>query len=286
MPYRDDDSSTSDCSSVSSVEEYPLARKVPDRTQSMFTSPTFVSKPNSVTESDSDDSDDSSDEDEAPRKSKAPPVRKAPARAASMPAATKAKSSASAAYLDETTLLMSKQAADMASALKMSLDAASVHSRDSEVEPIIDFTAECDDFKVIDMQPSIKKDKKKKKDEGTRISVRDLGKLSLEAKKQERMERVRHRLEAEEDRKQKEIYEAKMKQLEANKADMTEAGRRKRCWEWYSRTGMISKEKFIEKIPYLPPAAALEEADVELLPWNARGTMVNVAKLNSMLLSS
>jgi hypothetical protein len=286
MPNRDDDESTSDCSSVSSIEDYaPVARRVPDRTQSMFTKPSFVTNPAVI---DSDDSDDDSSDEEAANK-KSAPARKPPARAASMPVASARNQSkeGTGVYISETTLLMSKQAADMAATLKMSLDAASVHSRDSVVEPIIDFTADLDDFKALKIGSAIKPKKaKKSKDKEEGMSVRDLGKLSLEAKKEERMERVRQRLEAEEDRKQKEVYEAKMKQLEANKADMTEAGRRKRCWEWYSRTGMVSKAKFIEKVPYLPPGAALEEADVELLPWNARGTMVNVAKLNSMLLSS
>lgn len=168
----------------------------------------------------------------------------------------------------------------------MSMDAASVHSRGgSEVEAVIDFTSDLSDFKALSIGSTVKSKKDKKGGEKA-ISARELGKLSIEAKKEERMERVRRRIENEEDRKQKEVYQAKMKEIEDKKADMSEAGRRKRCWEWYSRTGMISKAAFIEKVPYLPPGASLEEADVELLPWNARGTMVNIAKLNGMLLSS
>ncbi|GKY90681.1 hypothetical protein MPSEU_000041500 [Mayamaea pseudoterrestris] len=297
MPSRDDDSSSSE-STVSSIEEYtPPARKAPARTQSMVTKPTFAAKTTSSARStsatvvsDSDDDSDDSSDDEAAKQKKKTIVRRAPARALSMPV-TKAKGSSSdnaaGVYINETTLLMSKQAADMAASLKMSMDAASVHSRDNEVEAVIDFTADLCDFKALDIGTAVKPKKDKKGKKGDKaISVRELGKMSIEAKKEERMERVRQRIEAEEDRKQKELYHAKMKEIEDKKADMSEAGRRKRCWEWYSRTGMISKAAFIEKIPYLPPAASLDEADVELLPWNARGTMVNVAKLNGMLLSS
>ena len=280
--------SSDDSSSESSFEEYVATRRAPTRAQSMLAAPTYKctektpqkkhSQRNSRMVSDSDSSENSSDDEDSNKKKV--PCRKAPPRAASVPVVMQSWS-----YRDDTTLLISKQAVDMAESLRNTLD-ISLHSNQNDVEDVIDFTSEVDEFKMIKLGSIVNSKKKKEPVVEEGVLFRDLGKLSLEAKKEARMERVRQRIEAEEDKKEQEKYEARMKEIEAAKTDMSEAARRKRCWEWYNRIGMVTKMQFIEKLPCLSHVAALEESDVELLPWNARGTMVNVAKLNCMLSSS
>jgi hypothetical protein len=61
----------------------------------------------------------------------------------------------------------------------------------------------------------------------------------------------------------------------------TEQARAERAYGWYSKLGLPSRENFKKKIKLIA-SIDITADDVDLLPWNGSGTMVNVAKLNTM----
>lgn len=99
-----------------------------------------------------------------------------------------------------------------------------------------------------------------------------------------RMEKVRARIARE--KKEKEEEEAKKKKKkkeEVAKLDSSENARRERAYSWYTRSAMPKRDDFKERVRAMPLSSGITEEDVDLLPWNSRGTMVNVAKMNSFL---
>lgn len=63
------------------------------------------------------------------------------------------------------------------------------------------------------------------------------------------------------------------------KLDMSKAARVERAYSWYSRMAMPSREKMKERVEFMPASSGVTPDDVDLLPWNARGTFVSVAAM-------
>ena len=62
----------------------------------------------------------------------------------------------------------------------------------------------------------------------------------------------------------------------------TESERRERAYLWYTRCGMLSKEKLLARLKTIPYSDVAEE-DLDLLPWMTGDRMVNVAKMLRIL---
>jgi hypothetical protein len=67
-----------------------------------------------------------------------------------------------------------------------------------------------------------------------------------------------------------------------SKLDMSKAARVERAYSWYSRMAMPTREKMKERVEYMPASSGVTPDDVDLLPWNARGTFVSVAAMMRM----
>jgi hypothetical protein len=108
-----------------------------------------------------------------------------------------------------------------------------------------------------------------------------------QALRKARMEKVRARIAREKEEKdkaeQEEKDKQKLKDSQAAKLDFSEESRRERAYTWYTRSGMPNKKNYKERIQAMPLSSGITEEDIDLLPWNARNDMVNVAKMNAYL---
>lgn len=100
----------------------------------------------------------------------------------------------------------------------------------------------------------------------------------------ERMQKVRERIAKEKEE------EERNKQEEAKRQAglaMSEEGRRERAYEWYLRSGMLNRTELKKRIAHASKTGEgasmqLNAEDIDLLPWNFNGTMINVSRLMSM----
>jgi hypothetical protein len=131
-----------------------------------------------------------------------------------------------------------------------------------------------DNIKMKDASKIYKEEKKKKKDKV--ISTPEVNELMLKKQKRDqRLEKVRERIRLKEEKKH-------MERFQVTELDMSEAGRRERCYEWYKRLSMPSKEEMKEKILSIPPSSGVTVEDIELLPWNTTERVVNPRKMQSL----
>lgn len=77
--------------------------------------------------------------------------------------------------------------------------------------------------------------------------------------------------QAEEKRKQE---EAKQKEF-----DMSEEARRDRIYQWYSRCGQPNRKELKRRVAAIKHKEGVTVEDVDLLPWNFNGSMINVSKM-------
>jgi hypothetical protein len=68
----------------------------------------------------------------------------------------------------------------------------------------------------------------------------------------------------------------------AGKLDMTKPARVERAYSWYTRMAMPSRDKMKQRVEFMPASSGVTPDDVDLLPWNARGTFVSVAAMMRM----
>jgi len=126
----------------------------------------------------------------------------------------------------------------------------------------------------------------KRLEEETRRKILEKARKKVQQERKQRQEMIRKRIAAEEaeakrKKNEKEKAEAK-KQQDVKKAANTEKARMERAYGWYTKLAMPKRSVMKKKISLIK-SIDVSEDDVDLLPWNASGTMVNVAKLNSML---
>ena len=111
----------------------------------------------------------------------------------------------------------------------------------------------------------------------------------LEKRKQDRANRLaRARERIARDKRTFELREEeetkKLKEQEAKKKeyDMSLDARRDRAYQWYGRCGQPNRKTLKKKIAELKHKEGVSQEDVELLPWNFNGTLVNVSQMISM----
>lgn len=93
-----------------------------------------------------------------------------------------------------------------------------------------------------------------------------------------RIERAKERIEREREEKEKKERDEKNAKI-ASTHDSSEKARIERAYTWYTRMAMPSREKMKERIALMSSTTGVSEEDVDLLPWNARGTFVSVATM-------
>ena len=101
--------------------------------------------------------------------------------------------------------------------------------------------------------------------------------LMEERRKQraERIQKVRERIAREEEE------ERTRKQEEASQQaalEMSEERRRERAYEWYLRSGMLSRNELKKRVVKDKDFRLVPE-DIDLLPWNFNGSLVNASKM-------
>jgi len=136
------------------------------------------------------------------------------------------------------------------------------------------------DEKILEPQES--KREEKKDTQKPLVTVED---KHLEKRRQERaarLEKAKERIRQQEQNKkeEEEIQRKVKKQLELSpkKTANTEYDRRERAYQWYTRCGMITKDKLKIRIKSIPHCDIKNE-DIDLLPWMTGDRIVNVAKM-------
>ena len=98
-----------------------------------------------------------------------------------------------------------------------------------------------------------------------------------------RLAKARERIEKKKDNEAAKEAKERLKDKETtSKLDMSKAARVERAYSWYSRMAMPTREKMKERVEYMPASSGVTADDVDLLPWNARGTFVSVAAMMRM----
>ena len=98
-----------------------------------------------------------------------------------------------------------------------------------------------------------------------------------------RLAKARERIEKKKDDEAAQVAKERLKDKDSsNKLDMSKAARVERAYSWYSRMAMPTREKMKERVEYMPASSGVTPDDVDLLPWNARGTFVSVAAMMRM----
>ncbi len=110
-------------------------------------------------------------------------------------------------------------------------------------------------------------------------------KLKFERRNRERemrLAKARERIEKKKDEEAAKAEQERLKAKESVKLDMSKAARVERAYSWYSRMAMPTRDKMKERVEFMPASAGVTPDDVDLLPWNARGTFVSVAAMMRM----
>jgi hypothetical protein len=99
-----------------------------------------------------------------------------------------------------------------------------------------------------------------------------------------RLAKARERIEKKKDEEaaKKEIERQKLKEASSGNFDMSKAARIERAYSWYTRMAMPTREKMKERVQFMPASSGVTPDDVDLLPWNARGSFVSVAAMMKM----
>jgi hypothetical protein len=98
-----------------------------------------------------------------------------------------------------------------------------------------------------------------------------------------RLAKARERIEKKKDDEAAKAEQERLKEKEGyGKLDMSKSARVERAYSWYSRMAMPTREKMKERVEFMPASSGVTPDDVDLLPWNARGTFVSVAAMMRM----
>ena len=112
---------------------------------------------------------------------------------------------------------------------------------------------------------------------------------AFEKRRQERaarLEKAKERIRQQEaDKKEEADTAKKMKSAFDRKksAEQPESERRERAYQWYTRCGMLSKDKLKERIKTIEYCDITDE-DIDLLPWMTGDRIVNVAKMTKLMI--
>lgn len=98
-----------------------------------------------------------------------------------------------------------------------------------------------------------------------------------------RLAKARERIEKKKDDEAAKAEQERLKEREGHgKLDMSKAARVERAYSWYSRMAMPTRDKMKERVEFMPASSGVTPDDVDLLPWNARGSFVSVAAMMRM----
>ena len=118
------------------------------------------------------------------------------------------------------------------------------------------------------------------------IEKRKLQKDKFERRNIEREMRLAKARERIEKKKAEEAKQAEIKIMDerntAGKLDMSKPARVERAYSWYTRMAMPSRDKMKQRVEFMPASSGVTPDDVDLLPWNARGSFVSVAAMMRM----
>lgn len=104
----------------------------------------------------------------------------------------------------------------------------------------------------------------------------------LEQRKTERADRLaraRERIAREKRTALQQEQERKQKEEEPRELDMSVEARRDRVYKWYSRCGQPTRKELKKRISRLQYKEGFAVEDVDLLPWNFNGSMINVSRM-------
>jgi hypothetical protein len=73
------------------------------------------------------------------------------------------------------------------------------------------------------------------------------------------------------------------KKVEDKKTELDEETYRK-CYMWYARMGQPTRDNMKKRVAALPDSCDITPEDVDLLPWVGGGSLLNVNKMNKLLL--
>lgn len=154
---------------------------------------------------------------------------------------------------------------------------------DKELEQLSEEMGNHDD-EMVAMEKQL--EEKQRITEQAREQKRKAQKDQYERKNIEREMRLAKARERIEKKKEEEAKKQEQKIIEernnAGKLDMSKAARVERAYSWYTRMAMPTREKMKQRVEFMPASSGVTPDDVDLLPWNARGTFVSVAAMMRM----
>ena len=267
-----DDSSVQSDSSGDSFAAAPPAKNTPAKTV--------------------DSSESSEDDSESRIKKKVDQLHRASSKA-ERPSLKKHSSADIAAVIDaQENVLKRAEAEEKKRQALLNMNRESLRQRSEEVLNISRHLEEelnnvCDEFdssdeamKNIEKQIEEKRNStssmQQRKEHQDKMTRRNIEREMRLAKARERIEKKKE----EEAKKQEEkIMDEKNN---AGKLDMSKAARVERAYSWYTRMAMPTRDKMKERVEFMPASSGVTPDDVDLLPWNARGTFVSVAAMMRM----
>jgi hypothetical protein len=238
--------------------------------------------------SDDDDDDDDSEEGEAPVQ---PPQRPPLQRHSSgeievhITAQSKALANAKVAEEKRRSIIESNKDKYAKSESKSRELSESIHNDFETLSKEYDSSEES----MKSLKARVEKDHADKAKRASENNVRSEEKAKFEKRNMERemrLAKARERIEKKKDdeaaKEAQERLRDKDKDNGSSKLDMSKAARVERAYSWYSRMAMPTREKMKERVEYMPASSGVTPDDVDLLPWNARGTFVSVAAMMRM----
>ena len=142
--------------------------------------------------------------------------------------------------------------------------------------------------KKADEAQRMKDKERRQQEEDIRRQTLDKARLKMQEERKQRQEMIRQRIAAEEAeaklklQKKKEEAAAAAAADAAKPVDNSDKARTQRAYSWYSKLAQPGRDAFKKKIVLMKNMDIIPE-DIDLLPWNGMGTMVNVSKLNAIL---
>jgi hypothetical protein len=128
--------------------------------------------------------------------------------------------------------------------------------------------------------------KQKERDEEDRVSAEELRiRIKVEEEHKRRREERRCKREAAEKKSTPEV-DVQDKKIVKDTTGIIEEGRRlERAFLWYQRMATPSRTEFKQRLAAVESIDITPE-DIDLLPWNFHGRVVNIAKMNAMIRES
>jgi hypothetical protein len=136
-----------------------------------------------------------------------------------------------------------------------------------------------ENMQALEQKLTNKRNNDPKKASGASLEETRFKQRNLE--REMRLAKARERIEKKKDEQETKAAEETIKE-QTQKLDMSKSARVERAYSWYTRMAMPNRDKMKERVQFMPASAGVTPDDVDLLPWNARGTFVSVASMMRM----